>query len=199
MTATDPSQTAVTAPVDTAQIKDLAAADAWGSAPDAAPAEPVPDLAALLATAQAQADQHRQDYLRALADNENQRKRAQRELDQARQYALERFAQALLPVSDALELAIAAGHEPNANVTQLREGDALTLKLFGGVLEQFGVVGVDPLNQRFNPEQHEAMGMETVAGAAPNSVVKVYQKGYLLNGRLLRPARVVIAKSAPSA
>lgn len=174
-----------------------AAEKIWGDVPATpvpAALDPTAELTAALTAAQMQAEQHRQDYLRALAEADNQRRRNQREIEQSRQFALERFAQALLPVSDALELAVAAAQEPSADVTQLREGDTLTLKLLCEVLGKFGITEVNPLHERFNPEHHEAMGMEIIPGAAPNSVARVFQKGYLLNGRLLRPARVIIAK-----
>ncbi len=188
MTATES-----TTPTNPEPKPEPTAAELWGEPPAAMP-DPLAALNAALANAQAQAEQHRQDYLRALAEADNQRRRAQREIEQARQFALERFAQALLPVSDALELALAAAQEPGADVAKLCEGDTLTLKLLTEVLGKFGITELNPLHERFNPEHHEAMGMEIIPGAAPNSVVRVFQKGYLLNGRLLRAARVIIAK-----
>jgi molecular chaperone GrpE len=133
--------------------------------------------------------------LRERAEIENQRKRLQRDLEQARKFANERLLGDLLPVFDNLEMGLAAD---TADAAALRQGMELTLKALLKVGEGNGLKAVSPLGQPFNPEQHQAMTMVEATGAAPNTVVSVMQKGYVLNDRLLRPALVAIAK-APGA
>ncbi len=134
--------------------------------------------------------------LRVQAEAQNMIRRAERDVESARKFALERFAGALLPVIDNLERAIAAIGEPNETTRPLAEGVALTHRGFLDVLQKFDVVVVDPIGQPFDPEKHQAMTMIESAEAPPNSVAAVMQKGYALNGRLLRPAMVVVAKPA---
>lgn len=136
-------------------------------------------------------------FLRVQAEAQNMVRRAERDVDNARKFALERFAGALLPVLDNLERALAAMGEPTDATRALGEGVELTLKSFSDVLQKFEVMVVEPVGQSFNPEFHQAMAMIEQPGTAPNSVVQVMQKGYTLNGRLLRPAMVVVAKPAP--
>jgi len=133
--------------------------------------------------------------LRERAEIENQRKRLQRDLEQARKFANERLLGDLLPVCDSLERGLAVD---NADVAALREGMDLTLKALLKVAEGNGLKPIDPLGQPFDPERHQAMTMVAAPGKAPNTVVAVMQKGYALNDRLLRPALVAIAK-APDA
>jgi molecular chaperone GrpE len=133
--------------------------------------------------------------LRERAEIENQRKRLQRDLEQARKFANERLLGDLLPVCDSLERGLAVD---NADVAALREGMDLTLKALLKVAEGNGLKPIDPLGQPFDPERHQAMTMVAAPGKAPNTVVAVMQKGYALNERLLRPALVAIAK-APDA
>jgi molecular chaperone GrpE len=146
-----------------------------------------------LAKAQARADENWDLYLRAAAELENVRKRASRDVENARKFALERFARELLEVCDSLEMGISAGVEAGAEA--LMTGSRATLKQLVSTLEQFGVTEVDPLGEPFDPELHEAMTMQPSADAEPGSVLTVFQKGYTLNGRLLRPARVVVAQA----
>lgn len=148
-----------------------------------------PDLKAL-------ADENWDKYVRAVAELDNVRKRAQRDVDNARKFALERFCGELLAVRDSLELGLGAAQQ--ADVNALREGSEATLKLLVATMEQFGVVEIDPLGEPFDPEMHEAMTMQPSADAEPGSVLTVFQKGYTLNGRLLRPARVVVASEPPT-
>ena len=136
-------------------------------------------------------------FLRVQAEAQNMVRRAERDVDNARKFALERFAGALLPVLDNLERALAAMGEPTDVTRALGEGVELTLKSFSDVLQKFDVMAVEPVGQSLNPEFHQAMAMIEQPGTAPNSVVQVMQKGYTLNGRLLRPAMVVVAKPAP--
>jgi len=133
-------------------------------------------------------------YLRTSAELENVRKRAARDVENAHKFALERFSTDLLTVRDSLEMALATGDD--ATVESLREGSESTLKLMVSVIQRFGVEELDPHGQPFDPEQHEAMTMQPSADAEPGSVLTVFQKGYALNGRLLRPARVVVAAEA---
>jgi len=137
----------------------------------------------------------REVLLRERAEIENQRKRLQRDLEQARKFANERLLGDLLPVCDNLERGLAA---EGADAASLREGMDLTLKALVKVAENNGLKAIDPLGQPFDPERHQAMSMIDAPGKAPNTVVAVMQKGYVLNDRLLRPALVAIAK-APGA
>jgi molecular chaperone GrpE len=138
---------------------------------------------------------HWEQYLRAVAELDNVRKRAQRDIESANRYGLEKLAQELLPVKDSLELAVQnAGRADSAS---LRAGSEATLALLGKALEKFGVRVIDPAGEPFDPARHEAMMAQESATAEPNSVLQVVQPGYELNGRLLRPARVIVAKEPP--
>ncbi|MBF6025502.1 nucleotide exchange factor GrpE [Lysobacter niastensis] len=148
-------------------------------------------LAAQLEAAQAELTQLREESLRERADLENQRKRMARDVEMARKFANERLLGGLLPVIDSLE----AGLAVQADTAQhLREGMELTLKQLMKVAGDNGLVAVDPVGQPFNPEHHQAMSMVESATHAPGDVVQVFQKGWLLNERLLRPALVVVAR-----
>jgi molecular chaperone GrpE len=161
--------------------------------------QPVLDVEALqqaLKDAEARATEQKDLYFRALAELENVRKRAAREVEQAHKFALEKFAGELLAVKDSLELAIANG--PQADAKALLEGSEATLKLLARAFEKSGIEEVDPAGQPFNPDLHEAMVAQESGDVPPNNVLHVIQKGYRLNGRLLRPARVIVAR-APAA
>lgn len=162
-------------------------ADADAPDTDGESAQPVDEMAAL----QAKADENWDRYLRTAAELENVRKRASRDVENARKYALERFAKDLLGVKDSLEMGLAAADA--ASIESLLEGSTATLKLLTTTLQQFGVQEVDPAGEPFDPEQHEAISMQPAEDVEPGSVVTVVQKGYSLNGRLLRPAMVVVA------
>jgi len=149
------------------------------------------ELQAQLSRAEAAASENRELYLRAAAELENYRKRAGRDLEQARRFALEKFAAELLPVMDSLELGLEAG--AGATAEALLEGKQATLRLMRAALERFGVEPIDPAGEPFDPQLHEAMTMQPSATAEPGSVLTVLQRGYQLNGRLLRPARVIVA------
>ena len=144
-----------------------------------------------LAELQAKVDENWDKFLRASAELENVRKRAARDVENAHKFALERFASDLLTVCDSLEMALGTGDE--ATVDSLKEGSEATLKLLGSVLTRFGIEEVNPEGEPFDPELHEAMTMQPSDDVEPGSVVTVFQKGFTLNGRLLRPARVVVA------
>ncbi|MBS0557212.1 MAG: nucleotide exchange factor GrpE [Proteobacteria bacterium] len=159
---------------------------------DAGPAG-VDELGKLVNEYESKLGEMRDLLLRERAEIENQRKRLQRDLEQARKFANERLLGDLLPVCDGLERGLAV---ETADVGSLREGMDLTLKALLKVAENNGLKQVDPLGQPFNPEVHQAVGMVDAPQAAPNTVVSVMQKGYALNDRLLRPALVMVAKAA---
>tara|TARA_R110000782_G_scaffold39043_3_gene91046 strand:- start:67 stop:678 length:612 start_codon:yes stop_codon:yes gene_type:complete len=131
--------------------------------------------------------------LRAQAEMDNLRKRTARDVENAHKYALEKFVNELLPIMDSLELGMSAA-ESAENIDDLREGMDLTVKMFNTAMDKFNVKAVDPQGEKFNPEQHEAVSMQEIEGAESGTVVTVMQKGYELNGRLVRPAMVVVAK-----
>lgn len=137
------------------------------------------------------ANEHWDRYLRAAAELENVRKRAARDVENARKFALERFATELLAVRDSLEMGLAAAD--TADVASLLEGNKAILKQLTATMERFGVIEVDPEGEPFDPALHEAMTIEPSTEVEPDTVLTVFQKGYTLNGRLLRPARVVVA------
>ena len=170
---------------------------ALDGSPDAT--APLPDdLEAALGQAEAKAQEHWNSYLRAVAETENVRKRAQRDVEAASRYAVERFAGDLLDVRDSLELGLQAGS--SAEPARLLEGTEATLRLLNRAFEKAGVTVLDPAGQPFNPEFHEAMATQPTAEQPPGTVLAVVQKGYVLNGRLLRPARVLVAREpAPAA
>ncbi len=154
---------------------------------EGAESEPQSQIDALQATA----DENWDRYLRAAAELENVSKRAVRDVEKARKFALERFAKELLAVKDSLELGLVAASD--VSVESLLEGSAATLKILGNTLQQFGIAEVDPEGEPFDPEFHEAISMQPSSDVEPGSVVTVVQKGYSLNGRLLRPAMVIVA------
>lgn len=154
------------------------------------------ELAALLAAAQKKADEHQDQLMRAHAEMENLKRRHAQELEKAHKYGLDKFVNELLAVWDSLELGNAAAQDENADVAKLREGTELTLKMLGDVMVKFGVEQHDPTGEPFNPELHQAMSMQPRDDVAPNTVVTVVQKGYSLNGRLVRPAMVMVSQAA---
>lgn len=164
-------------------------ADTLDASPPAAAEAP-----ATLAAAEAKAAENWNSYLRAVAELDNYRKRMERELDNARKYAVERFAQELVGVVDSLEAGINAAGAHAA--TALLEGSAATLKQLQRAFEKAGIKVIDPKGQPFDPAWHEAMLAQESADQPANTILSVIQKGYSLNGRLLRPARVVVSKVA---
>lgn len=145
-----------------------------------------------LTLAEQQAHEHWEKCMRAMAELDNVRRRTEREIANAHRYGLEKMITSLLPVVDSLEqaLALTDKHADEA----MHEGLLLTMKLFLDVLEKHEVKQLDPEGALFNPEEHEAMSMQASTDAAPNSVLAVFQKGYKLNDRVIRPARVIVAK-----
>ena len=156
----------------------------------------IEELKAELEEAHQKANDNWDKAVRTQAEMENLKKRTQKDLEDARKYALTSFAKEILPVFDSLVLGLQAATGDSEDVKKFREGSELTIKQFEALFAKFNIVAVDPMGQPFNPEQHQAMLMQEVEGAEPNTVVNVFQKGYLLNGRLLRPAMVVVAKAA---
>ncbi|HTQ35862.1 MAG TPA: nucleotide exchange factor GrpE [Steroidobacteraceae bacterium] len=157
--------------------------------------DPPPEVERLrseLAAAQGQAAaRERELALRSAAEIENIRKRAARDVEQAHRFAVERLVQELLPVRDSLEVAAASG--ATADAATLAAGQAATLKLLARAFEKFAVQVIDPAGEPFDPQRHEAMATQSSVAAAPGTVLQVVQRGYELNGRLLRPARVIVA------
>jgi len=153
------------------------------------------ELEQALAKAEAKVVEQQDSVLRAKAEMENARRRAEGEVDKARKFALERFAGELLPVVDNLERALQVADAENDVIKPMLEGVELTLKSFNSTIEKFGMKVIDPQGETFNPEQHQAMSMQENAELAPNTVMAVMQKGYELNGRLLRPAMVMVSRA----
>ncbi|NVD34728.1 nucleotide exchange factor GrpE [Marinobacter lutaoensis] len=148
---------------------------------------------------QAQLKEAQDQALRAQAEMQNVRRRAQIDVEKAHKFALEKFVKELLPVADSLEKAVESttGHqEAGELVASIREGVEMTLDLLLKSFAKFNVEQISPEGEPFDPQQHEAMSMVPAPGAEPNTVVSVVQKGYLLNGRVVRPAMVVVAKPA---
>ena len=133
-------------------------------------------------------------YVRALAEQENLRKRTARDVEQAHRYGVERLAQDLLPVLDGFQQALA--NSGTSDVAALIAGQAATARLLAKALETAGIRELDPTGQPFNPEQQEAMATRADPGQPANTVLETVQKGYLLNGRVLRPARVIVSRQA---
>ena len=151
------------------------------------------DPESALAEAQAKADENWERYLRAAAETDNVRKRSARDVENAHKFAIERFGKELLAVTDGLEMALAASD--NASIESLLEGSRATLKLLGTTMERFGITAIDPEGEPFDPELHEAISVQPSDTVEPGTVLNVVQKGYILNGRLLRPAMVIVAEA----
>ena len=152
------------------------------------------ELHALLSDARNKADEHWDQCLRLQADIDNLRKRKERDVANAHKFALDKFAVDLLPVRDSLEMGLAAADSVDA--AKLREGSELTLKMLISAMDKYNIIEVNALNEQFNPEYHEAISMQEREDVAPNTVVTVVQKGYLLNDRLIRPAMVIVSRAA---
>jgi len=154
-----------------------------------------PSLETVIDQLQADLAQAEDASLRAMADAQNVKRRAEQDVEKARKFALEQFSKDLLPVVDNLERALAAGGEEQA-IKPIAEGVELTLKSFLDVLKKFHIEAVDPAGEPFDHELHQAIGMLPNADVEPNTVLEVMQKGYTLNGRLMRPAMVMVSKAA---
>ncbi|BDY03826.1 nucleotide exchange factor GrpE [Ferrimonas sp. YFM] len=156
----------------------------------------IEELENALAAAQAKVEEQKDSVVRAHAEMENVRRRSAQDVEKARKFALEKFAGELLPVIDNLERALATGDADNEAVKPLLEGVELTYKGFLAGVDKFGIKEIDPMGQPFNPDQHQAMAMQPSEEFPANTVMAVMQKGYELNGRLLRPAMVMISKGS---
>ena len=162
-----------------------------GTNPAAAHVDSMPSLEESLRQAELKASEHHDAWLRAKAETENVRRRAQEEVTKASKFAAEKFASAMLPVKDSLEAALAID---NQSAEALREGVALTLKQLVAAFESASLSEENPLGEKFDPNKHQAISTVD-SDAEPNTVVTVLQKGYLLNERVIRPAMVMVAKA----
>ena len=133
--------------------------------------------------------------LRSAAEIQNIRRRAEQDVEKAHKFSLEKFALELLPVLDSLERGIELSNADHESVNAIREGMELTLKVFKDTLKRFNIDEISPEGEPFNPDTQQAMAMEPNENVEPNTVLKVFQKGYLISGRLLRPAMVVVSKA----
>lgn len=155
------------------------------------------NLEELLEQAQAELAEAKDQVLRTQAEMQNVRRRAEQDVEKARKFALERFSKDLLPVLDNLERAIDSADQENEQLKPLREGVELTQKNFLEVLARFNLERLDPVGEPFDPQMHEAISMVPAPDAEPNTVINVAQKGYALNGRVIRAAMVVVSQAAP--
>lgn len=151
------------------------------------------ELEEKLTLAEQKAHENWEKSVRAAAELDNVRRRMEREVANAHKYGAEKLISALLPIVDSLEQALQLAEKGGDNA--MHEGLELTMKLFTDVLQKFDVTLLDPMGELFDPQQHEAMAMQPAADVAPNTVIAVFQKGYKLNDRVIRPARVVVAKN----
>lgn len=154
-------------------------------------------IAEQLAEATRKAEEHWDKFVRTQAELENLKRRADKDLQNAHKFALEKFARELVTVVDSLELGLEAATPDSPEVEKLREGMELTHRQLLAVLQKFNIFSIDPVGEKFNPELHQAMAMQPSDTESPNTVLKVFQKGYRLNERLLRPAMVIVAQAAP--
>jgi molecular chaperone GrpE len=160
--------------------------------------EKINELELALSAAETTVMDQKDSVIRAKAEVDNVRRRSAKDVEKARKFALEKFAAEMLVSVDNLERALQNIDKEDESNKGIIEGVELTLQGLIASLEKFGVKGVDPQDQPFNPELHQAMAMQEVEGVAPNTVIAVMQKGYELNGRLIRPAMVMVSKAAPA-
>jgi molecular chaperone GrpE len=158
----------------------------------------IAELQEQLDAALAKAEENWDKAVRATAEQENIRRRAERDLENAHKFALEKFLQELIPIKDSLEMGLQAAQGPDADVAKLREGSELILKMLTDAMGKFGIEVVDPMGHPFDPEHHQAMTLLESPEHDPNTVVAVMQKGYKLNDRLVRPAMVAVSKAPTS-
>ncbi len=175
------------------EIEDVIETEGQESVEGGADAEPTEELSIeeQLQAAQAKADENWDTVLRMKADLENQRRRNEKQVEDAHKFAAKKFIEELLPVADSMEMGLAA----EGNVDQIKEGVALTKKVFDSAMEKFGLEAVEPLGDKFDPELHQAMAMQPSEEYDEGHVSAVMQKGYVLNGRLVRPAMVMVVKN----
>lgn len=155
----------------------------------------IPELSEELAVAQTEAKKNYELFLRTQADFENAKRRAQMDIENAHKFGIKRLVEELVPVLDSLEQGLQINSENgNEAVKQLHAGMELTYAMLLNTVKKYGVEQINPEGQPFNPALHEAMSMAEASGITKDTVMTVFQKGYLLHGRLLRPARVIVAK-----
>ncbi|NQY51761.1 MAG: nucleotide exchange factor GrpE [Piscirickettsiaceae bacterium] len=154
----------------------------------------IKNSAELIEEAQNKADDHWNELLRAKAEMENMRRRQARDLENAHKHALDKFVSELLPIYDSMELGLNAANGAEASLDAVRDGLEMSMKMFLSSISKFGLEQVNPEDQAFDPEVHQAMAIEEMEGVEPNQVLTVVQKGYQFNGRLLRPAMVIVSK-----
>ncbi|MGC9387011.1 MAG: nucleotide exchange factor GrpE [Hydrogenovibrio sp.] len=152
------------------------------------------DLEAMLSETKREAEAQKELALRTLADMENLKRRTRMDVENAHKFALEKFVGELLPVLDSMEMGLDAASKEDASADSIREGLEMTFKQFLDVMQKFNVERVDPAGEKFNPQLHEAMTMVPSPDHESQVVMEVFQKGYVLNERLVRPARVVVAQ-----
>ncbi|MGB1262867.1 MAG: nucleotide exchange factor GrpE [Cognaticolwellia sp.] len=160
--------------------------------------EKINELELALATAKSTVADQKDSVIRAKAEVDNVRRRAAQDVEKARKFALEKFAGEMLTTVDNLERALQSIDKDDESNKGIIEGIELTYQGLLASLEKFSIKAIDPQDQPFNPELHQAMSMQEVEGVAPNTVIAVMQKGYELNGRLIRPAMVMVSKAKPS-
>lgn len=156
----------------------------------------ITELEAALEASEAKVQEQQDSVLRARADVDNMRRRSEQEVEKARKFALEKFASELLPVIDNLERAVEMADKEDESIKPMVEGVELTLKTMMDTIDKFGLKAIDPQGQPFNPELHQAMTIQESTEHEPNTVMMVMQKGYELNGRVVRPAMVMVSKAA---
>lgn len=176
-------------------MADDPAPEADAAAAEGQPSASVEELQALLEQANAELEQQKHAVLSAHAEQENLRKRTVRDIEKARKFALESFAKELLPIKDSLELGLSAAREVEGNHEKVLEGMEMTLNLLAAAMEKHHIQEINPIGQPFDPERHQAMSTQPSDQHEPNTVITVYQKGYLLNDRLIRPAMVVVSQA----
>ena len=158
----------------------------------ASPEKSADSLEAQLEDAQAKATENWESYLRAKAEMDNLRRRNTRDVESAHKYGIEKFVTELLPVLDSMAMGLAT---EDASAESLREGMEMTMNMLEKMLEKLSIEEIDPLNEKFDADKHQAMTMQPNADVEPNTVIAVMQKGYALNGRLIRPAMVMVSKA----
>lgn len=174
--------------------------DTTGSESTNAESESEPKVesdADIIESLQQQLTEAQDQLLRVKAEAENIRRRTDKDVSQARKFALERFSNDLIPVIDSLEMGVKASKEDGADIEKLREGSEMTLEMFSGVLSKYAITTLDPQGEKFDPTFHQAMTTQEDPSVPADTVLTVFQKGYLLNGRLIRPALVVVSKGGP--
>ena len=176
-------------------VENVANAAAEAPATEEAAGDSMPSLVEQLRQAELKAAEHHDAWLRAKAETENVRRRAQDDIAKAGKFAADKFAQAMLPVKDSLEAALAA---ENTSVDSLRQGVELTLKQLASAFQGASLTEVNPIGEKFDPNKHQAISAVEADGE-PNTVITVLQKGYLLHERTLRPALVVVSKAKSAA